>query len=84
MATANKIGDVRNHLFLTLEKLQDDKNPMELDRAKTISSVAQVIINSAKVEVDFLKVTNRDKGTGFIPIEEKVIDLPLFNKSKIG
>jgi hypothetical protein len=65
----NKIEDLRNHLFATLEALQDEEKPMDLDRAKTISDVAQVIINSAKVEVEFLKATGREWGTGFIPEE---------------
>ena len=67
----NKINDLRNHLFSTLEALQDTDNPMDIDRAKAISDVAQVIINSAKIEVDFIKATGRSEGTGFIP-EEKI------------
>lgn len=50
----NKIDDLRNHLFATLEALQDKDEPMELERAKTIAEVAQTIINSAKVEVQFM------------------------------
>lgn len=65
----NKIEDLRNHLFATLEALQDKEKPMELDRAKTIAEVAQTIINSAKVEVEFLEVTG-GKGSGFIPQEQ--------------
>lgn len=65
----NKIEDLRNHLFATLEALQDEDNPMDLNRAKAIADVAQVIVNSAKVEVDFLKATDRRDGTGFIPVE---------------
>lgn len=81
----NKIGDLRNHLFAALEKLNDDENPMDLDRAKAIASVAQVVINSAKVEVDFIKATNKSNGTGFIPVEDKkVIGLPIFTNSNIG
>lgn len=63
----NKIEDLRNHLFATLEALQDDEQPMDLDRAKSIADVAQTIINSAKVEVDFIKTTGQTTGTGFIP-----------------
>lgn len=63
----NKIEDLRNHLFATLEALQDEENPMEIDRAKTIADVAQVIVNSAKIEVDFIKATGKSEGTGFIP-----------------
>lgn len=63
----NKIEDLRNHLFATLEALQDPDNPMELERARAISDVAQTLINSAKVEVDFIKNTGASKGSGFIP-----------------
>jgi hypothetical protein len=62
----NKIEDLRNHLFATLEALQDDEAPMEIDRAKAIAEVAQVIVNSAKIEVDFIRATDGSIGTGFI------------------
>lgn len=63
----NKIDDLRNHLFATLEALQDDDKPMDLDRAKAVAEVARVVIESAKVEVDFLRVTGGTNSTGFIP-----------------
>jgi hypothetical protein len=50
----NKMSDLRNHLFETLEALKDEDRPMDLDRAKTVSLVAQTIINSATVEVKFM------------------------------
>lgn len=65
----NKIEDLRNHLFETIEMLKD--GDMEIDKAKAISEVAQVIINSAKVEVQFLKEMGSNKHTGFIQLEEK-------------
>lgn len=77
----NKISDLRNHLFETLEALKDKENPMDLDRARAISDVAQTIINSAKVEVDFMKQTGA-MGTEFIP-EEKA-PLRLVNERKGG
>ncbi len=60
------VEDLREHLFGTLEDLRDKEKPMDLDRARAISDVAQTIINSAKVEVDFLKATGKVTGTGFI------------------
>lgn len=69
----NKIEDLRNHLFATLEALQDRDDPMPIDRAKAIAEVAQVLVNSAKVEVEFLKATDQIRGTGFIPDEPKTI-----------
>lgn len=61
----NKVEDLRNHLFAALEGLADKDNPMDLDRARAIAEVAQTIVNSAKVEVDFIKVTN-STSTGFL------------------
>lgn len=66
----NKIEDLRNHLFATLEALQDTEKPMDIERAKAISDVAQTIINSAKVEVDFAKVTGKTPSSVFLPNEE--------------
>ena len=66
----NKIEDLRNHLFATLEALSDTENPMDLDRAKAICEVGQVIINSAKVEVDFINKVG-GVGTNFIPQETR-------------
>lgn len=70
----NKIEDLRNHLFTQLERLNDDeemkdseKLKMELERAKAIAELGQVIVNSAKVEVDYVRATKRSDGTGFIP-----------------
>lgn len=69
----NKIEDLRNHLFAALEALADDEKPMEIERAKAISDVAQTIINSAKVEVDFMRQVGGKVASGFIPEEQKPI-----------
>ena len=66
----NKIEDLRNHLFSALEGLADSS--MDIDRARAISDVAQVIVNSAKIEVDFIKATGRSEGTGFIPEQRQI------------
>lgn len=64
----NRIDDLRNHLFETLEALKDEDNPMDLARARAVADVAKVIVESAKVEVDFLKVTGAVRSTNFLPI----------------
>ncbi|MDQ5902672.1 MAG: hypothetical protein QG672_258 [Pseudomonadota bacterium] len=61
----NKFEDLRNHLFATIEALLDEDKPMDIDRAKAVADVAQVMINSAKVEVEFMKTTG-GTGSGFI------------------
>jgi hypothetical protein len=63
----NKIDDLRNHLFETLEALKDDEKPMDITRAKAIADVARVIVDSAKVEVSFLKVSGALRSTDFLP-----------------
>lgn len=67
----NKIEDLRNHLFATLEALQDKDNPMELERAMTIAEVGKVVIESAKVEVAYVRAIGATSGTGFMSEVEK-------------
>ena len=67
----NKIEDLRNHLFATLEALQDEAAPMDIDRARAVADVAKVIVESAKTEVKFMAVTGAEQGTGFIPRDEQ-------------
>jgi hypothetical protein len=73
----NKIEDLRNHLFEQLERLGDDekmKNPLALERevkrSKSISEIATVIVNSAKAETDYLKVTGKGPENSFIPLDK--------------
>ena len=67
----NKIEDLRDHLFEIIEMLKE--NDMELDKAQAIADIAQVIVNSAKVEVDFIKVVHGN-GSGFIPLDKRAIE----------
>ena len=60
----NKISDLRDHLFASLERIDDDSlTPeqirAEVDKAKAVAQIGSVIINSAKVEIDFIKATGR-------------------------
>lgn len=71
----NKIEDLRNHLFATLEALQDEDKPMDIERARAVADVSRVLIDSAKVEVEFLRVTGGE-GTGFMQ-DVKAIQNPL-------
>lgn len=61
----NKVEDLRNHLFEVIEGLKDGS--VDIEKAKAIADVGQVIVNSAKVEVDYLRVTGAAEGSGFIP-----------------
>jgi len=63
----NNITELRRHLFETLEALKRSDNPMEIDRAKAISQVAQAIIDSARVEVKFAEMTGQETVSEFLP-----------------
>lgn len=67
---SNDVQALRGLLFDTLRDLRDKEKPMEVDRARAISDVAKVLVESAKVEVEHMKLTNSN-GSGFIPIEDK-------------
>ncbi|MFH0757348.1 MAG: hypothetical protein V2B15_08685 [Bacteroidota bacterium] len=71
----NKIEDLRDHLFETIELLKAGK--LQTGDAKAITNAAQTIINSAKVEVDFIKAMGGiGEGSGFIPLEVRKPQIP--------
>ena len=65
----NKIEDLRNHLFETLEGLRDKETPMDVERAKAVSMVASAIIESAKVEFKYAEL-GRTLKSNFISVED--------------
>ena len=61
----NKMSDLRNHLFETLEALKDEDKPMDIERAKAVCAVSSQLIETAKVEVKFLEVTGESSSENF-------------------
>lgn len=55
------ITDLRQQLMATLTSLRDRENPMEPDRAKAIAQVAGVLVDTARVEVDYIKATGAER-----------------------
>ena len=58
----NKLSDVRDHIFMALERVADEtltaeQVNLEIDKAKAISQLAGTLIQSAKVEIDFINAT---------------------------
>lgn len=62
----NKLEDLRNHLFETLEALKDEEQPMAVDRALAVAHVAHAIINSAKLELRFLELKGQEGESEFL------------------
>ena len=50
------IDDLRRRLFEAIDGVTG--GTLDLDQARQISDLAQVIVNTAKVEVDFLRATD--------------------------
>ena len=81
--TRNKISDVKDHLIMALERLNDiDINKkqdqeilkLELQRSKEIANVATAITNIAKVEVEYIEVLQKHGGSmksDFFEISDK-------------
>lgn len=63
----NKIEDLRNHLFATIEGLLDTDKPLDVERAKAVAQVASVMIESAKVEVKAMELLDQ-RGSTFLQI----------------
>lgn len=65
--SSNTINDMRKHLFKQLERLDAENVDMdkEAKRASAMVEVSKEIINSAKVEVDFMRIANTS-GSGFL------------------
>jgi N-dimethylarginine dimethylaminohydrolase len=61
----NSIDDLRDHLFATLEALRDEDKPMDIARAKAVAEVADALIASAKVEVDYIRATDQMPASAF-------------------
>ena len=65
------MSDLRDHLFETLESLKDEEKPMDLERACAIRGIATAIIESAKVEVSFMRASDeRVSGGSFFEVLE--------------
>lgn len=55
------IDQVRQSLLDTLADLRNRENPMDIERAKAVAQVAGVLVDTAKVENDYLKITGQDR-----------------------
>ena len=61
-------------LFEQMERLMDDDADLETEtkRAEAVANIANVLVHSAKVEVDFLRMVGAEgSGTGFIPMDNQ-------------
>ena len=73
----NHISTVRQHLLDQMAALRSagpEAVKAELERAKGVSELAQTLVNTAKVEVDYLVATGQDSSTFLeLPPDQKYI-----------
>ncbi|MDR2186875.1 MAG: hypothetical protein LBE62_02350 [Azonexus sp.] len=67
---SHTVETLREHLFATLEGLRAKDNPLEIERAKAVCEVAQTIINTAKVEVDAMRINGQPGGSAFLAVSQ--------------
>ena len=73
MNKQRNIGELRDHLFDAIEKLKN--GTMEVKTAQTIAQLGDVVVQSAKVEVDYLKVSG-ELHSGFIGLNTAPEPMP--------
>lgn len=74
--TVRNIEKLREILFNQLDSLADPKQDVDLDRSKLINETAQLIVNTAKVEVEHAKVLKGAITLPFIEDQESVQERP--------
>lgn len=81
------MDDLRNHLFATIEALQDEEKPLPLERAKAICEVADRLIDTAKIEVKVYEVLGcSPEASNFLSLpesEDKKPKLPALGPQRV-
>lgn len=81
----NDINTLRDSLFDTLKALKDEENPLDPAKAKAIVEVSQTIINTAKVENDYIKATGRNSASTFLSLRREMkIEMPKISKDDMA
>ena len=75
----NKMVDLRNHLFTALERLNDEtlteeQMNLEFEKAKAIAAIAKPLVETAKIEQQFLKESGQFRGSEFFGDSKKALD----------
>ncbi len=79
----NKIGDLRDHMFAALERLgcedmTEEDLKKEIARSQAISELGKVLVESAKTELMYAKLTGRPETAPlkYLDVEKPKLEHP--------
>ena len=73
--TQPHITQVRQSLLDTLADLRNRDNPMDIDRAKAVATVASVLVDTARVENEYLKLTGQDRSAFLETVPDNILGI---------
>ena len=76
MTTSPHITQVRQSLLDTLADLRNKEQPMDIERAKAVATVASVLVDTAKVENEYLKITAQDRSNFIETPPDDLLGIP--------
>lgn len=71
---SNNITTLRETLFATIEGIRN--KTIDLDTARAINEVSKTVVDTARVEVDFIRATGQAEATSFLTPEEPKLPEP--------
>jgi hypothetical protein len=79
MSRKKSIDAVRDVLFAQLERLADPQQQVDFERCRLVNETGQLIVNTAKVEVEYAKVIKGATTLPFIEDQEGLVERPYGN-----
>lgn len=76
MSRKKSIDAVRDVLFSQLERLADPAQQVDFERCRLVNETGQLIVNTAKVEVEYAKVIKGATTLPFIEDQEGLVERP--------
>lgn len=73
--TQPHITQVRRSLLDTLADLRNRENPMDIDRAKAVATVASVLVDTVRVENEYLKLSGQDRSAFLEAAPDQVLGI---------
>lgn len=71
---SQSINTLREHLFAALQGVKD--GTLDLEKARAINELSKTLVSTAKVEVDYLRVTGAEAESPFLTTPQAAPELP--------